>query len=145
MNDRRTHAGQWLGWAGLLPFAFGALLCWVGSLPVLPFDGPGVMLGYGAAILGFLGGVRWGMALRRGDDAAAELVRSVMPAVLGWAAMLLASRELALATAALLFVGVALLDRLRDPGWPSWYAALRPRLTVAVVVLHALALAALLR
>jgi hypothetical protein len=53
----------------------------------------GALLAYGATILGFLGAVHWGIALRAPPEeqslAAARLGLGVLPALTGWAAMLL--------------------------------------------------------
>lgn len=82
----------WLGLAGLLPFLGTALLAWTA-----PEDWRGVALyalaAYGAVILSFLGAVHWGLALRApADEATAMAPRlglGVLPALVGWVALLL--------------------------------------------------------
>ncbi|MEL7272371.1 MAG: DUF3429 domain-containing protein [Pseudomonadota bacterium] len=46
---------------------------------------------YGAVILSFLGGTRWGMALRNQnrDDGATNFILSVVPSLVGWFSLLL--------------------------------------------------------
>lgn len=79
-----------LGFAGLLPFVAAALAAWVG-----PRASHGIALqvlaAYGGVILSFLGAVHWGFALRTpSDDAtAARLLLGVLPALVGWLALLL--------------------------------------------------------
>lgn len=79
----------WLGLAGLIPFAVPtALVLGGGRFAGLAED---ALLAYGAVILAFLGAVHWGLALAGpGDDAAARsrLVLGVVPALVGWVALL---------------------------------------------------------
>ena len=52
-----------LGYAGLIPFVFGAVLVHLVELSLMPF----AMLalsGYAATIASFLGGIHWGLAMR---------------------------------------------------------------------------------
>ena len=124
-----------LGLAGLLPFAFGAAMVWcpVESMATL---GARLLGGYGAVILSFLGGVRWGRTL--GDEA--RLARwlplglSVLPSLVGWAALLLPGGGMF----ALLAIGLSLqylLDRdAAESGvLPVWYGRLRLPLTIGAV------------
>lgn len=95
-----------LGAAGLLPF----LGCGVASLGYLPTQAAlaeAALVAYGAIILGFLGGVHWGMALEASPEISDAANRNryllgVMPALVGWAAVLL---SLAVA----LWIGLATL------------------------------------
>lgn len=126
-----------LGWLGLLPFWGGAVTAWAaGSGPVA--DGAvWLVTAYGAVILSFIGGVRWGRLLRQGEraDAAAMggFAWSIVPAVVGWTALLLP----VLAGLPLMLAGFALawwVDRRAvDAGrLPRWYGALRDRLSAGV-------------
>jgi hypothetical protein len=82
----------WLGLAGLLPFFGSALIAWMA-----PVEWRGVALyglaAYGAVILSFLGAVHWGLALRapaaEASATASRLGLGVVPALLGWLALLL--------------------------------------------------------
>lgn len=91
--DSRTLRMAWLlGLAGLLPFAGAALAvhaapeAWTGFAK-------GTLIAYGAVILSFLGAVHWGFALRAPESESAanqgRLMLGVMPALIGWVAMLL--------------------------------------------------------
>lgn len=65
------------GLAALAPHAAGADP-WLGAL-----------IGYGAVVLGFFGGVHWGLVLREPAPAqpTVRIGFAVVPAVLGWAAL----------------------------------------------------------
>jgi hypothetical protein len=74
--------------AGLIPFIGLAALAWGGA-----GWAPAALAAYGATILAFLGAVHWGLALRAPPEeqgaAWPRLGLGVMPALLGWAALLL--------------------------------------------------------
>jgi len=122
-----------LGAAGALPFiaaAAGALILDAGRGPALL-----ALLTYGAVILSFLGGIRWGMAIARaGSDTALNLSISIVPAVVAWGALLLPPQA-GMLTLAAAFVVMLILDILaaRLGQAPSWYPRLRIPLTVVVV------------
>ncbi len=71
------------GLGGLIPFLGLALACWV--RPGLGF----ALAAYGATILAFLGAVHWGFALSDGRAPWWRFGLGVMPALVGWVAMLL--------------------------------------------------------
>jgi hypothetical protein len=85
-----------LGVAGLLPFmALG--LGAVGADPVRALAAAEGLVGYGAVIMAFLGGVHWGFTLGEHDTLSggvpARMVRArlglgVIPSLVGWAAIL---------------------------------------------------------
>jgi Protein of unknown function (DUF3429) len=51
-----------LGWAGIIPFAFLSIAAALDvSLPWI--EARSALLGYGACILSFMGGVQWGLAM----------------------------------------------------------------------------------
>jgi hypothetical protein len=132
----------WLGLLGAVPFLAGAIAQWfaaphVGHIPVLAAS-----LLYGAVILSFLGGIRWGTAI--GPYGAArqawEFTGSIIPALLGWIALLLPPA----AGLSLLIVGFlaqALWDviAVEEGRLPAWFGQLRMILTsVAVISLMAI-------
>ena len=134
-NRVPAHA-IWLGGLGALPFVGLA-----GAIPLLS-GAPRVFVGhalvaYATAILSFLGGVHWGLAIRSESSRHGEglwLTLSVIPALAGWAALLFAE------TPALLTLAVAVAVMLGVDIWasrvsqaPPWYPRLRIPLTCVVV------------
>lgn len=133
-----------LGWAGVIPFAAltAALLARI-DLPLAPVP---ALVGYGCAILSFMGGAQWGLAVRSPDDADARLAPyaiCVLPALLAWCALFLPWRA-GLLGLALGFVGLLSYDlwTVRHGRAPPWYGRLRLQLTSAVVLLLAAAASA---
>lgn len=120
-----------LGVAGLLPFAGLAVLSLMpGAAPLGIGSGQArlALAVYGAVILSFLGGVRWGivMGFEEQDRATRDYVFAVLPALIGWAALAL-PRPTDLYVLALAHVLLALLDyglACRTVA-PEWYGRLR--------------------
>ncbi|MFD2738152.1 DUF3429 domain-containing protein [Sulfitobacter aestuarii] len=137
-----------LGFAGLLPFLWAAMLLLgvdggiSGRLPrALGTDGRLVMLRYGSVILPFMSGVLWGFATRaRGTRAAAAYALSTLPA-LWWFFAPGAGPSSALLNLMSGFAGLLILDFAfwRWSLAPSWWMALR--LPLSIVVLACLGLA----
>lgn len=120
--------------AGALPFAgcLVAALIWP-SRAGLALN---AFIAYGALILSFLGGARWGAGLLQGA-ATARYVEAVMPSLLGFLALGLHFRPgWALGLLAAGFLACWWRDR-SDPAWPPAYRPLRGRITVLVLALHA--------
>ena len=124
-----------LGYAGLLPFLATAIGTWlpVAWAPAAAFG----FMAYSAAILAFLGGLQWGIALRPDADRVRErLAVGVLPALAAALAIPLGVRW----GAGLLLVAFLLLlawDRQRNRALlPGWYVPLRIRLTGGVAVCH---------
>ncbi len=126
----------YLGLAGVLPFWLAALLFWSHADPVGTSTAAALAIAYGAVILAFLGGVRWGLAIATPGraPAAATLVLSVLPALAGFAAMF-TPPLFALAVLVSGFLLQALWDVIAaDHGrLPQWFAMLRMILTALVV------------
>lgn len=120
-------AARWLGFAGLLPFAGAAL---AGLVPGLRVPAAQILLAYGAVILSFLGGIRWGLAMGT-PDAAYRLGISVVPSLLGWIALLLPTRAGLLLLAAG-FAAMTVAD-FRLPEAPAWYPRLRLPLSCGAI------------
>ena len=134
------RAAQALGWAGVLPFLGLAALAWV---PAWRPDALAAFVAYGALILSFLGGQRWGRALAAGTGNGPYAL-AVVPSLWAWLAWMAPPA----AGLALLALGFALLARWDRPGdalpAPPAFRRLRQGLSQAVLGCHALALAALL-
>lgn len=124
-------AARWLGFGGLLPFALAAV---VGLLAPEPLRDLALrsLIGYGAVILSFLGGVRWGLAMATPERLWGPLSISVLPALLGWIALLLPTST-ALLTLALGFAAMLMVD-LRLAEAPPWYRLLRLPLSLGAVI-----------
>jgi hypothetical protein len=139
-----------LGLGGLLPFiGLSAALVSGFTLPLFEdADSMRVALvGYGVVILSFLGGVRWGLAIKETEAGNAkanrDFVIAVVPALLGWFAWFQPSPIdlwwLAAAHIALGLLDYGLACRIIVP---EWYGKLR--LALAAVAALCLMLVALL-
>jgi hypothetical protein len=136
-----------LGVAGAVPF----ILCGVAasSAGAQALTGLLALLGYGAVILSFVGAVHWGFALtyampepavptRRAPSMAVRLALSTVPALIGWAALLLALLSLPQLGLAVLILGfMATIGT--EARWnkadllPPGYMALRVLLSAIVI------------
>jgi hypothetical protein len=123
-----------LGWSGVLPFVLAVLAALV--LPGWAGFAAAVFVSYGAVILSFLGGARWGRAL--GEDVApGRFVEAVLPSLIGFSALLmLHTAWIALLLLATGF-GIWLVIDQRDPLWSHAYKRMRLRISVVVLLLHA--------
>lgn len=126
-----------LGLAGLIPFAAGAVSQLL-PLPVLTGEvGIRLIVTYGAIILSFLGGIRWGTALgpydgrRQGVDFSA----SVLGSLVGLAAVFAAAvPALALLIAGFLMQALWDLMSVESGRLPPWFGKLRMLLTAGAVI-----------
>jgi hypothetical protein len=135
-EDRIPPAALLLGLAGLIPFVGCAALIWTGT-PVPAIDDPArAILAYGALILSFLGGVRWGFALRMTDAGlqARAFLLAIAPAVAAWF-LLLGPVLMGLAVLPVMLLLLGLADEhLPKVGAPVWYRSLRRMLTAGAVL-----------
>ena len=138
-SRRQPPAASWLGLAGLAPFVAGAAYLTAAAFEVVSPAATGhatvaVML-YGAVILSFLGGVRWGAAMQAGEHAPSGYALSVLPSLAAWGATLLPPVVALLALAGCLLLQGMTDTRAAAAGHlPEWYGGLRVRLTVVAVV-----------
>jgi len=127
----------WLGLAGLLPFWF-PLLSMAGVIDWLSADRALLLqLGYAAIILSFLGGVRWGAALKlpRGPLQSTLFVLSVLPSLAAFVALILPARVgLIVLIVCFLLQGVWDVQSSQRKELPGWFAALRTILTAGAVL-----------
>lgn len=142
----QTVAGAGLlAHAGLLPFVI--LSAWLYAIPPQhPWHDATILLlvGYAAIVLSFLGGLRWGLAVARPDRASRrDLWLGIVPALVGWGA-LATPVPYAFGLLAVAFAAQGAWDSLsaQDGPMPAWFGRLRTRLTVVVVAMLVLALAA---
>lgn len=127
MTDRTIPpAPLLLGLAGLLPF-WGLAL----GLAVTPVAGwtagqlAAALAAYGAIIVSFLGGIRWGLATAR-QGAASQYGLAVLPSLVAWAALALPIVP-RLASLGIVALALGPLDGpLVTAGLaPAWFARLR--------------------
>jgi hypothetical protein len=132
-----------LGLAGLVPFVVLALAIATGSGWRLGINLMASMLAqYAAVILAFLGGIRWGLALRLPASLRRStlFVLSVIPTLTGWFALALKRPyDLAILALALLSLGLADQALSRDGTAPAWFGRLRLILTGVAVLSLAVA------
>ena len=126
-----------LGLAGLIPFVAGAAAQWT-RIPLLPADtGLKLAIVYGAIILSFLGGIRWGTAIGPYDQGrqTLEFSASVLGSLAGLAAVFLpAIPALALLIAGFLMQGLWDVMSVDAGRLPSWFGRLRMILTAGAVI-----------
>lgn len=124
-----------LGYAGLIPFVFGALLVWLVTGEAHPYVAA-ALSAYGAVIVSFLGGIHWGHVMRQWPQAEAgvawadaTLVWGVMPSLVAWLGVLMPPYA-GLFVLGLAIIGCYLVDRRRYAalGLQAWMT-LRFRLT----------------
>ena len=123
----------WLGIGGLIPFLAPALLIWMPpSQGWQGFAGTFGMV-YGAIILSFLGGVRWGGALYHLDSR--TFILSVLPALLAYGVLVFPAIPLGplLLAACHSVQGLSDISAARNGMLPIWYARLRAGLTLGAV------------
>lgn len=122
----------YLGFSGLLPFLGVPLLMAVTQsyLPEVAY----AQVVYGASIVSFLGGARWGFALPEGSPAQPDwmnLGNSVVPSLLAWLALLCRDNITEGALVVIMGLGLALhYDLTLLPGYPGWFKAMRTILTL---------------
>ncbi|XP_060629402.1 transmembrane protein 69 [Anolis sagrei] len=122
----------YLGFAGLIPFVSIPLFMAVQETyyPELAF----AQIAYGASILSFLGGIRWGFALPEGSPEKPDwftLSNSVVPSLLAWIALLFKDDTTVAGTMVIFGLGIALhYDLSLFPTYPRWFKALRAVLTI---------------
>lgn len=130
-------SAKWLGALGAIPFVAIAV-----AVPVVPDHmrpaAVHALAAYGATILSFLGGVHWGLGIKNPDERNSgkpwiQLTVSVIPPLVGWAALIVSNTVglliLAAAFAAMLWVDIR---ATRLGAAPKWYPNLRIPLTCVV-------------
>ncbi|XP_068174666.1 transmembrane protein 69-like [Antennarius striatus] len=126
----------YLGFAGLLPFVVPTLFMLMSEIycPELAY----AQLAYGASIISFLGGSRWGFALPESSPAKPDwinLTNSVVCPLFAWIAIQMNSIILPAFITVIVGLGISLhYDLSLLPTYPSWFKALRAILTIVAVV-----------
>jgi hypothetical protein len=144
---RIPAAAMALGLGGLVPFAAGAAALWLPLPWLTPDAGLRLIVVYGAIILSFLGGIRWGVALGPYDTArqSRDFAASVLGALAGLAAVFLPPVP-ALALLIAGFLSQALWDVTSAEAGrlPGWFGRLRMLLTSGAVIAQIAALVAII-
>jgi len=128
------------GYASLIPFALAAILIWMtpGLFTYeLAMSFIGWVLIYGAIVVSFLGGARWGVAIR--DWRPDRLIFTAFPLLLGWAAVVPNQLLPGLGMGSTVRFGILLVaflfllttELIARNEWSPWYRGLRMRLTLA--------------
>jgi len=153
MHRRLPNLAILLGLAGLIPFIVFGLAAMSMANPVRGARMLAILTAYGAVVLGFLGGVHWGLAVVTEPPAPpsdtvqpagafrtarSHLLLGAAPPLIGWLALLLAAFNLADVALAVVIGGyvatiVAEHQAHRTGALPSGYMWLRWGLSVVVV------------
>lgn len=148
-DDRAPRAALLISWVGLAPLVAGAIaLFFTARAPVSDVRLVLPVLAYGAVVLSFLGGVRFGLAFqaRPRERRARAFALAIVPVLVAWVAVALATHQI---TAFLTLIGAHGVQgwydaaTARSAGAPAWYGRLRLHLTIAAVAALALAVTAL--
>lgn len=125
-----------LGIAGLVPFVGLAILAQF----LIHQTGEAInvfLLAYGAVILSFLGGTRWGAEIHRHPDTPNSMVLALamLPPLAGWAALIIEVMMASDLAYAILISGLMLqflwdAAAIRNGTFPAWYMPLRLILTL---------------
>ena len=135
-QNRMETMGVRLGYLGLLPFVAGTVAALL-SNELAPFALQAFVL-YSLAILSFMGGVHWGLALITGTRQSSRLLVSVTPVIATWICLMTLPANLTLAVLGGGFIAQWFVDRpiLAELPIPSWYLEMRPRLAYVVAGCH---------
>jgi Protein of unknown function (DUF3429) len=122
---------------GALPFIGAAVLAVSNAGDVRGFQADQIAVAYGAVILSFLGGIRWGDAIAKGP--AATLFISVLPSLAGFLALLINNFNGAMILIAG-FGAQALWDFIAPGTLPNWFVKLRMAISAIVIACLAITL-----
>uniref|UniRef100_A0A1A8G5N5 Transmembrane protein 69 n=1 Tax=Nothobranchius korthausae TaxID=1143690 RepID=A0A1A8G5N5_9TELE len=122
----------YLGFSGLIPFLSAPLL--MATTQTFYPEVACAQVLYGASIVSFLGGVRWGFAIPTGSPAKPDwmnLGNSVVPSLLAWLVLLCRDNITEGALVVIMGLGLSLhYDLTLLPGYPNWFRAMRTVLTL---------------
>lgn len=116
------------GFGGIIPFVFTPIYCILGSYsPFLVTS----QLVYGATILAFVGGVKWGSAVAKNDVSHFQIGLSTVPSLVAWSSLLV-PEPVGLVIVSTGLFGALTMDLLSS-NYPQWFSALRVTLTGVAV------------
>lgn len=120
--------------AGLLPFLAGLLITFAPGLsPLDPVIFERALIGYGAMILAFLGGVRWGLRLQQGSGPDLPFIFGILGSIVGFFTLLM-PYGLALFVLVIGFAMQGAWD-IFSSAVPGFYARLRALMTTLVCLI----------
>ena len=125
-----------LGYAGAIPF-LGCGFAGMSGADIAGFDPARLLISYAAVILSFLGGLHWGRVASAAvpeRSAGLWLIWSVLPSLIGWAALLLPVYLSAIMLTACFLAALMIdLKLIADQKWAGWMRSLRLHLTFVAV------------
>ena len=123
-----------IGFGGLVPFAGCAVLMYSDS-PSASIVALFANAVYGAVILSFVGAVHWGLTMR-GDRSPYWYIWSVLPAIMGWLAIVMLEIKISLLALAIAFTLAWSVDRQASLQGliPAWYMQMRHILTAGATI-----------
>ncbi len=133
-SDPYIHLAKLMGFGGLVPFVGCAVLMYSGS-PSASIVALFANAVYGAVILSFVGAVHWGLTMRE-DRSPYWYIWSVIPAIMGWLAIVLLDIKISLLALAVAFTLAWSVDRQASLQGliPAWYMQTRHILTAGATV-----------
>lgn len=121
----------YLGFSSMIPFVSAPLLMAFTETYIPELAHAQVV--YGASIVSFSGGARWGFALPEGSPAKPDwlnLANSLVPCIIAWLAVLFSHNIIQSGMLVIIGLGISLhYDLALLPTYPSWFKALRTILT----------------
>jgi len=140
-GDRTSATAWFLAGLGAVPFVVMAVAGVLSpEFAAAHLGGETAFIGYGAVILSFMGGVRWGAALPPSAGPGAErMILSVAPSLAAWLALLIARPwSLLLLLAGFALQGIWDVMSARNGSLPGWFGRLR--LTITAIVMASILL-----
>ena len=127
--DSAILTARFLGFGGLVPFLFLAAATVMDlRLPFAP--APALLIGYGAIILSFVGALHWGAQLTNSTPRSARFVWSILPALLGWVALMVpATSAVICLITGLILCWIYDMRIMKAGEWPHYMRSLRTILT----------------
>ncbi len=143
-SDGGARAGWVLGMAGLIPFFLAGGALWAGPqrFGQLVFIAPVALLAYAATIVSFLGGVRWGAEMARGEGTRPQMLAlSTVPQVMAWLLVVAPIPTVTRYGGLMLLVALTAVADAASTDLPTWYRRLRIPLSVGAAAALASGLA----
>ncbi|MBY0574064.1 MAG: DUF3429 domain-containing protein [Undibacterium sp.] len=138
MNTLDKQFATRLGLLGLIPFVLLTLLCWIVHPDWMGYFIQAQLI-YGLAIMAFLGGLHWGLALlskgqeRQAKEIKQDLLWGILPVVVAWFAMSNMFAGFVIQMVAFIFSYQYDKRMYQRFDLPDWFVQLRFRLTCVVV------------